>query len=64
MFDFDATLPVMAVQFLLLAAILNAILYKPIGKVLDDRDNYLRNSEKEAKERASKAEKLAKQYEE
>lgn len=64
MFDFDATLPLMAVQFLVLAAVLNAIFYKPLTKVLDDRDNYIRNNETEARERLAKAELLAKQYEE
>jgi len=39
MFDFDATLPFMALQFLLLAALLNAIFYKPLTKALDERDN-------------------------
>jgi len=64
MFDFNATLPLMAVQFLLLAALLNAIFYKPLGKAIDDRDNYIRTTEAEAKERLAKAEVLAKQYEE
>ena len=64
MFDFDATLPLMAVQFLVLAAVLNAIFYKPLTKVLDDRDNYIRTNETEARERLAKAEALAKQYEE
>lgn len=54
----------MAVQFLLLAALLNAIFYKPLTKALDDRDNYIRTSETEARERLAKAEMLAKQYEE
>lgn len=62
MFDFDATLPLMAVQFLLLAALLNAIFYKPLGKVLDERDNYIRTNKVDARERLDKAEQLAKQY--
>ena len=32
MFDFDATLPLMAVQFLLLMVALNAVFYKPLMK--------------------------------
>jgi F-type H+-transporting ATPase subunit b len=63
MFDFDATLPLMAVQFLLLAALLNVIFYKPLTKALDERDNYIRSNEAQARERLSKAEQLAKQYE-
>ncbi|MCV3216833.1 F0F1 ATP synthase subunit B' [Plectonema radiosum NIES-515] len=63
MFDFDATLPLMALQFLLLAALLNAIFYKPMTKVLDDRDNYIRTNNLEAGERLAKAERLTKEYE-
>ena len=63
MFDFDATLPLMALQFLLLAALLNAIFYKPMTKVLDDRDNYIRTNNLEARERLAKAERLTKEYE-
>ncbi|MBW4572378.1 MAG: F0F1 ATP synthase subunit B' [Tolypothrix carrinoi HA7290-LM1] len=63
MFDFDATLPLMALQFLLLAALLNAIFYKPLTKVLDDRDNYIRTNNLEAGERLAKAERLTKEYE-
>ena len=63
MFDFDATLPFMALQFLLLAALLNAIFYKPLTKVLDDRDSYIRTNTLEAKESLAKAERLAAEYE-
>lgn len=62
MFDFDATLPVMALQFLLLAALLNVIFYKPLTKVLDERDNYIRTNNLEARERIAKAERLTKEY--
>ncbi|MBG1262733.1 F0F1 ATP synthase subunit B' [Nostoc commune] len=63
MFDFDATLPFMALQFLLLAALLNVIFYKPLTKALDDRDNYIRTNTLEARERLAKAEHLATEYE-
>jgi F-type H+-transporting ATPase subunit b len=63
MFDFDATLPLMAVQFLVLVAILNAIFYKPLTKAIDDRNDYIRMTQTEAQERLSKSESLAKQYE-
>lgn len=63
MFDFDATLPVMALQFLLLAAVLNVIFYKPLTKALDDRDNYIRTNTLDARERLAKAERLTKEYE-
>lgn len=63
LFDIDATLPLMAVQFLILVAVLNALFYKPLGKVLDDRDTLIRSGLTDAKERLSKAEALAQQYE-
>ncbi|MBE9042285.1 F0F1 ATP synthase subunit B' [Oscillatoriales cyanobacterium LEGE 11467] len=63
MFDFDATLPLMAVQFLVLTAILNAVFFKPLTKVLDERDDYIRSNDREAAERLAKTEELARQYE-
>jgi F-type H+-transporting ATPase subunit b len=63
MFDFDATLPLMAVQFLLLMVVLNAVFYKPLMKSLDDRDNYIRSTQAGAQERLANAENMAKQYE-
>jgi F-type H+-transporting ATPase subunit b len=63
MFDFDATLPLMAVQFLVLVAILNAVFFKPLMKAIDDRNDYVRRTQVEAQERLSKAESLAQQYE-
>ena len=63
LFDLDATLPLMAVQFLILVAVLNAVFYKPLSKAIDDRDDYIRKTQLEARDRLSKAEALAKQYE-
>jgi F-type H+-transporting ATPase subunit b len=63
MFDFDATLPFMAVQFLILMAVLNVVFYKPLTKAIEERSDYIRSNEAEAKERLAKAEKLAQQYE-
>ncbi|MGP1385846.1 MAG: F0F1 ATP synthase subunit B' [Thainema sp.] len=62
LFDFDATLPLMAVQFLVLAAILNATFYKPLGKAIDERDGYIRSNQTEARERLAKAKQLEQQY--
>ena len=42
LFDFDATLPLMAIQFVVLVAVLNKLFYTPLGKVLDDRDEFIR----------------------
>lgn len=63
MFDFDATLPLMAVQFLVLTVILNFIFYKPLTQAIDERTDYVRNNLSEAKQRAEKANQLAAQYE-
>ncbi|MEB3209962.1 MAG: F0F1 ATP synthase subunit B' [Leptolyngbyaceae bacterium] len=64
LFDLDATLPLMAIQFMVLVAILNVLFYKPIGKAIDDRDGYVSTNLAEAQERLAKANKLADQYEE
>jgi F-type H+-transporting ATPase subunit b len=63
MFDFDATLPLMALQFIVLAVLLNAVFYKPIGKALDERADYIRTNETKAREKLEKAQALAQEYE-
>lgn len=63
MFDFDATLPMMALQFVVLAIILNAIFYKPLNKVLDERADYIRQQETGGQEQLAKAKQLAVEYE-
>ena len=42
LFDFNATLPLMALQILLLMVVLNLVFYTPVAKVLDERDEYIR----------------------
>lgn len=63
LFDFDATLPLMAVQFLILVAILNTTFYKPLGKAIDERDDYVRGNEASARDRLAEAKSTAEQYE-
>jgi len=63
LFDFNATLPLMAIQILLLMLALNLIFYKPIGQVLDERDESIRKQLTEASEMLMKAESITKQYE-
>ena len=63
LFDFDATLPIMALQFLVLVAVLNVVFYKPLGKAIDEREELVRTNLSSAQERLEKAQKLAKQYE-
>ena len=61
--DFNATLPLMAIQILLLMVALNLIFYKPISQVLDERDESIRKQLTEASEMLMKAENITKQYE-
>lgn len=63
LFDFNATLPLMALQFLALTTILNIIYYKPLSNILDDRDEYIRNSLTAASAALDRANDLTKQYE-
>jgi len=63
LFDINATLPLMAIQFLLLVAVLNALFYKPLGQAIDERDGYVRGSITESEERLAKSKGLAEQYE-
>nr|YP_010196561.1 ATP synthase CF0 subunit II [Gracilaria cervicornis]UAD83958.1 ATP synthase CF0 subunit II [Gracilaria cervicornis] len=63
LFDFNATLPLMALQFFALTVVLNFIFYKPVINVLDERDEYIRNSLTTASASLVKADELTKQYE-
>ena len=63
MFDFDATLPLMAIQFLLLTALLNAVFYKPLMKVLDEREDFLRSGATGSKDKLAKAQSIVEEYE-
>lgn len=63
LFDFNATLPLMVLQFLILTVVLNIIFYKPVNFVLDDRDEYIRNSLTTASSSLLKANELIKQHE-
>nr|YP_010198399.1 ATP synthase CF0 subunit II [Gracilaria pachydermatica]UAD86815.1 ATP synthase CF0 subunit II [Gracilaria pachydermatica] len=63
LFDFNATLPLMALQFFALTVALNFIFYKPVINVLDERDEYIRNSLTTASAYLVKADDLTKQYE-
>jgi F-type H+-transporting ATPase subunit b len=63
MFDFDATLPLMALQFVVLTVLLNKVFFQPISKAIDERDSYIRSNRAQAAESLANAEKLASQYE-
>nr|QCI07668.1 ATP synthase CF0 subunit II [Nitophyllum punctatum] len=63
LFDFNATLPLMALQFLVLTILLNFLFYKPISNILDQRSEYIRNSLTSASASLLKANELTSQYE-
>lgn len=54
----------MALQFLTLMVLLNTIFYKPVTKVLDERDEYIRTTLTTASSMLVKADELAAKYEE
>lgn len=64
LFDFNATLPLMMLQFLVLMLLLNYLFYKPVTSVLDERSDYIRNSLTTASAYLLKANELAQRYEE
>lgn len=63
LFDINATLPLMAIQFVILVALLNMVFYKPLTKAIEDRAEYVRKNLADAREKKEKSENLAKQYE-
>jgi len=63
LFDFDATLPLIAIQFLLLMVILNIILYNPLLTIIDERKEYILTNLSKASETLAEANKLTMQYE-
>lgn len=63
LFDFNATLPLMALQFLALTVVLNLLFYKPVSNILDEREEYIRNSLTSASASLVKANELTKRYE-
>jgi F-type H+-transporting ATPase subunit b len=58
LFDLDATLPLMALQVVLLTFILNALFFRPVGKAVEDREGYINTSRTEAKSKLAQAERL------
>ncbi len=63
MFDFDATLPLMAAQFMLLVVLLNAVFFKPLTKVLEDRADVIQTSQLGAKDGLAQINAITAQYE-
>ncbi len=63
LFDFDATLPLVAIQFLLLMVILNIILYNPLLTIIEERKDYILTNLSKASEILAEANNLTLQYE-
>ncbi|MGB5136737.1 MAG: F0F1 ATP synthase subunit B' [Prochlorococcaceae cyanobacterium] len=59
LFDLDATLPLMAVQVVLLTFILNALFFRPVGRAVEEREGYITTSRAEAKQKLAQTERLA-----
>jgi len=64
LFDFNATLPLMALQFVLLTTVLTFTYYKPVGKLLEERETLISGNLATASERLLKADELYQQYDE
>ena len=64
LFDFNATLPLMAIQFILLTSVLTFVFYKPVSKVLEERETSISTNLADASEKLLKADELYKQYDE
>ena len=64
LFDFNATLPLMALQFVLLTVVLTFVFYKPVSTVLEERETLINTNLSSASEKLLKADELCKQYEE
>jgi F-type H+-transporting ATPase subunit b len=64
LFDIDATLPLVAIQFVLLMIVLNILLYNPLLTVMAERNEYILNNLNKASETLSKSNELTTQYEE
>jgi len=63
LFDIDATLPLVAIQFLLLMILLNVILYNPLLTIIEERKEYILTNLSKASEILAEANKLTMQYE-
>jgi F-type H+-transporting ATPase subunit b len=63
LFDINATLPLVAIQFILLMVILNIILYSPLLTIIEERKEYILSNLAEASEKLAQAKQLTTQYE-
>jgi len=64
LFDFNATLPLIAIQFLLMVVLLNILLYSPLLTIIEERKEYILTNLGKASEILIEANKLTAQCEE
>nr|QXI87920.1 AtpG [Sargassum henslowianum] len=64
LFDFDGTLPVIGLQFIIFMFILNSILYNPLLDTIDERNTYIKRSLDEAAKILIKANQLNEKFDE
>jgi F-type H+-transporting ATPase subunit b len=55
LFDIGATLPLVAIQFLLLMVILNVLLYSPLLKIITELNYFILNNLEKASQTLTKA---------
>jgi F-type H+-transporting ATPase subunit b len=58
LFDLDATLPLIAVQVVLLTFILNALFFRPVGRAVEEREGFVATSRADAKQKLAQAQRL------
>jgi len=63
LFDINATLPLVAIQFILLVVLLNIILYNPLLTIIEERKEYILTNLGKASELLEEANTLTTQYE-
>jgi len=63
LFDLNATLPLVAIQFILLMFILNVTLYNPLLTIIEERKDYILTNLSEASDILRKANELTTKYE-
>jgi len=63
LFDINATLPLVAIQFILLMVLLNIILYSPLLTIMEERKEYILSYLAQASEILAQAKELTAQYE-
>jgi F-type H+-transporting ATPase subunit b len=63
LFDFDATLPLVAIQFIVLMVVLNIVFFNPLLITIRERNEFILNNLAKASEILTKANVLTTQYE-